>query len=829
MKRKIFSTLFALVLLTGLSLVPAVVMGQGSSTYAGYTLGEAGSDAAEWSTTNTAPSGSYSAKLTSGTGGSDHAWVQFIPPTGISLAEFVAAPATYGFTYWRTEDKIGPLLEMRFTDGGDALAEITVDMALYDYVTDNLTGQWIVKTASATEQCMYYGEDSADVGLSGTGTLGDLSDLITDIAAGAAADDAAAVGAWEMTRVRVDLGWSGDTQDSAWVDDVIIDGTTYDLEPFAPFDDYYMVGDAISVTVCRGNANADTMAIEEIGVIVTSTTDTTGDNVTLTETDSDTGVFTGSVTLLDAPPANRTNDEIVVSDEDTVTITLTADWGSGSQALTPTTTVDDSSPVITIVSPTVSENTTDVAPEIKATYTDVGSGTDNATAVMKVNGSAVTANATTSQITYTPSANLTDGSYAVTVDISDVAGNAATQASWSFTVDTVDPDITGQVATPSVVPPSVSSNITLTATVADATPGSGIETVTINVSSIDSATALAMTDDGGGTYSVNTTTSVTITDATYYLLVTATDFAGNSDSANITLIVSSDTTAPVISSPAITYLYGLTSAPPGGTVTISANVTEAVGMGTVTAACTALVGTPVSLTQGVGDVWSVTATVASVASGNYTITIAAVDAKSNVATPDATLTLTVAAAVTGCEITLEEGWNLISLPLIPDDSDITVVISVTTLASANVTSVGIIRGYDPATGTFPSYTPETGSGDLTEMVDGVGYWVFMEEADTLTTTGRQWPVPPAVPPTYDVVVGWNLIGFKSTGNSIDYAVGPPETGYLLNIAGTYPVLWSYDAVTGQYSNVKDVADGMEVGHGFWIWITEVGIIVPPTN
>ena len=244
MKGKFIRVLIALVLVLGFSSVTALPAEATTLNVIPYTLGSTTNDSAEWSTTNTAPSGSYSAKLTHTASASEHAWVQFAPPAGITLAEFVAAPTTYGFTYWRTEDKVGPLLEMRFTDGGDALAEITVDMALYDYTTDDLTGQWIVKTASSTEQCMYYGEDSGNVGLSGTGVLGDLSDLITDIAAGAAADDAAAVGAWEMTRVRVDLGWSGDTQDSAWIDDVVIDGTTYNLEGTSA--DYSTIQSAIN-------------------------------------------------------------------------------------------------------------------------------------------------------------------------------------------------------------------------------------------------------------------------------------------------------------------------------------------------------------------------------------------------------------------------------------------------------------------------------------------------------------------------------------------------------------------------------------------------------
>jgi len=371
-----------------------------------------------------------------------------------------------------------------------------------------------------------------------------------------------------------------------------------------------------------------------------------------------------------------------------------------------------------------------------------------------------------------------------------------------------------------VMAPSVSTNITFTATVTDAT--SGVKTVTINLSSIGGSATQAMLTAGGGIYTANITATIA-TEGTYTLTVTATDYANTPATKDITLVVSIDIVPPVITSPAITYLYGLTSVPPGGTVTISANVTDNVpmvgGQAGVTAACTALVGTPISLTKGVGNIWAGIATVKEGMKGDYTVTITAKDAKGNEATPK-TLTLTVVSGATGYKLTLVKGWNLISLPIIPNSTNITTIISAANLASGNVSSIGIVRAYDPATGTFPRYTPATGSGDLVKMADGCGYWVFMDSSDNLTVTGREWPAPPEVPPTYNVVVGWNLIGFKSLSSDND-------THYLANIAGTYPVLWSFNAVTGAYSNVKGVNLGMEVGHGFWLWVTTAGTIVPP--
>jgi hypothetical protein len=465
---------------------------------------------------------------------------------------------------------------------------------------------------------------------------------------------------------------------------------------------------------------------------------------------------------------------------------------------------------------------TTVTPAISATLYDELAGIDTTSVVMTVDSIVVSAVVTPTSVTYTPTTDLSEGSHAATVDASDVAGNPATQASWSFTVDITAPVITGQEATPAVVKPNEENTIIFTAGVTDAT--SGVDSVTIDLSSIGGSDTVVMLDDGvapdavaaDGIYTADITVTIT-TEGTYSLTVTATDMAGNETDADVILVVSSDTEDPVITDPAIIYKYG-TSVPPGDTVTVSATVTDNVGMGTVTATCDAFdaVDNTIPMTAG-SDTYTGTATIKyPMTTGDYMVTITAIDDKGNDATDD-TLMLAVRSGATGTEIELAEGWNLISLPLIPDNTDITVIISDTTLESGDVSSVGIVRAYDPATGDFPYYMPSDGSGDLTEMHDGQGYWVFMEEADTLTVTGREWPVPPDVPPFYTVVEEWNLIGFKSL-------VDMDAEEYLVSFTA-YPVLWSYDAVMAMYTNV--VEGTMEVGHGFWLWATKAGTIVPP--
>jgi len=569
-----------------------------------------------------------------------------------------------------------------------------------------------------------------------------------------------------------------------------------------------------------------------VGVFAYS--DTTGYTgkiqIALNETGSSTGIFTGTFKLVNTTPSTG---ELLVNDDDIVTVR----YYNGSAYIEDTAEVDDTAPTITVVSPAAGSKTTNTQPPIEASYVDASSsGIDTTTVVMKLDGVAVTPQTkTTTHVVYTPPTAISQGSHTVTVDVSDVAGNAATQKSWSFTVDNVKPVISLQVATPAVVKPAASGGVTpivFTAHVVDAT--SGVATVTINCSSLHPAggAALTMYDDGthgdvtpsDGTYTLNYVNNLT-TEGNYTLPVNSTDNAGNAAIAkDIALGVWTDTTPPVITSPAITYPFALASARHGDTVTISATVTDDSGTVTgVNATCAGLVSSPVTLTKGTGDTWSVTATVASTTTQ---IDIMAWDAKNNTS-HDTSLSLVVDPDITGKVINLSPGWNFISLPLIPgvptiEDPAITSVLSgVGNIA--HVTRVDYYFNTGTSTG-WQSYVPGSG-GLLATMDDGNGYWMWMNAADTLTVKGRIMPPAPAVPPTYPVYAGWNAIGFKSLA---DMANGT----YLGGVTPT--VLWGYDATTGYFrvcpspqTHGSATPGNMEVGYGYWAWVTASGTIVPP--
>lgn len=205
-------------------------------------------------------------------------------------------------------------------------------------------------------------------------------------------------------------------------------------------------------------------------------------------------------------------------------------------------------PVITIVSPTAGAYVANSKQPVVFNIVDEsgGSGVDISTLVVKQDGTAVasanithTAIANGYSVTYTPSAALSDGSHTVTINCKDHDGNAATEKSTTYTVDTVPPTL--NVTSPADGLITATSSVTVAGTTNDATSSPVV--ITISLNGTDQGTVTVGT---GGTFSK----VVTLKEGGNTIIVKARDSAGKESS--VTRTVTLDTSVPKITAATIT-------------------------------------------------------------------------------------------------------------------------------------------------------------------------------------------------------------------------------------------------------------------------------------
>lgn len=176
-----------------------------------------------------------------------------------------------------------------------------------------------------------------------------------------------------------------------------------------------------------------------------------------------------------------------------------------------------------------------------------GSGIDLTTLALKIDGgtaigsAGMSCNAVTNgyDCTYTPQTALDDGPHTVIINVSDNDGNAATQASRSYNVDTVPPVL--NITNPADNFLTNTASLTVQGSTNDLT--SSPVTVTIKLNSVDQGT---ITVDGSGNFSK----ALTLKEGANTIVTRSTDTAGKY--TEITINGTLDTSVPVISSVTIT-------------------------------------------------------------------------------------------------------------------------------------------------------------------------------------------------------------------------------------------------------------------------------------
>jgi hypothetical protein len=153
-------------------------------------------------------------------------------------------------------------------------------------------------------------------------------------------------------------------------------------------------------------------------------------------------------------------------------------------------------------------------------------------------------------------------------------------------------------------------------------------------------------------------------------------------------------------------------------------------------------------------------------------------------------------------IELNKDWNLISLPIQPAAN-----IQIEDLLSGISGKYQAIYAYDG--NTYKHYIPGATGNNLNKIEAGVGYWVYMNQAATLTITGTE------APKSINLKANWNLVGYNSM-------TAKPVASAVASIAGKFIVIYGFDGKTykGYAPNGINDLEQLEPGHGYWIFATE---------
>ena len=363
-----------------------------------------------------------------------------------------------------------------------------------------------------------------------------------------------------------------------------------------------------------------------------------------------------------------------------------------------------------------------------------------------------------------------------------------------------------------------------------------------------------------------------LTEGTNTFTATAKDGAGLEASATVSVVL--DTVGPELTVNDPSYPIGATSARQGEPVIFSVDASatgagvdkveilfpKAGGGGNDVAEFKPSADVP----DAIRDLWGVeggyilaTKIPDTASPGTYSLTIQATDTAGNVTTD--TVEAAVVASLQGYNINLMPDWNLVSLPLMPTDSDIDVL-------TDGVDGIESVWYYDAqktleegetASDRWLVYTPADDDVDtLDELETGRGYWFKMDDtvftlssplapglphtpqAIKLTYTG-QFVEPGTLPPSYTIVEGWNSMGFHSENQlPVTTALQSLESpqriwGSLLQynnrivftISDTPGVEPTFEILLGAFQRILST-DNLTPGYGYWIFMVDDGVITP---
>lgn len=315
----------------------------------------------------------------------------------------------------------------------------------------------------------------------------------------------------------------------------------------------------------------------------------------------------------------------------------------------------------------------------------------------------------------------------------------------------------------------------------------------------------------------------------FELKVTAANESGQQSSTTISVRVVDDQAAPDIVA-GVSFSINSPVTRLGDAVRIEADITEELsGIFSVTLAeNTALPvfgeGANLVLTRRINSgIWEVENMVASnVLPGVYVLEVVAMDWAGNERI--SVVAIEVAKEIPSLEIELKKGWNLISVPMALKDPAVNEVFAGLPVESVQTVIEG--ERIEPS-GIEPGY------GYLVQATEDAVLTVEFVERD-----------PSALPLMLTLKPGWNLIGYASEslepmmpltfylGSELkdEWMIVYTGDGAQARMATTEPYVWATDSfptITGEpFSEDEDNLPIVELGKGYWIYLTGKGVLVP---
>jgi len=207
---------------------------------------------------------------------------------------------------------------------------------------------------------------------------------------------------------------------------------------------------------------------------------------------------------------------------------------------------------------------------------------------------------------------------------------------------------------------------------------------------------------------------------------------------------------------------------------------------------------------------------ANLALGKYKLVVSGKDVALNEA-KDQTVEFTIEKKTV--TVSLRPGWNLVSIPDSPEDNAINTVIT--------STDVDVVLTYDPTTPQkwLNATRGADGllSGTLSTIDASRAYWVHTGAfGNIVTNIGGLAAGQPGLPPSYNLVAGWNLVPVSTP--DIDLAQRDADN-YLSGLS--WSRAYGYNNATNAFEGILPSTTAVvKIGQGYWVFLKAAGTLVP---